>query len=377
MNAVINYLEMALEKQLEESTKAALTASYSASKSLIFVIDDLLNLTGSTTGSIPPLCDPFDIAHCLEEALDPLKRLAKEKGIDIVAQPSGASRYLRGDPPSLQRAVSILVANAIEHTTSGRVIVEWGELSRSSNASTVRVAVSDFGTGLTERELDDMFQEFEQVPDEDFDEMTGQVQPQREGVLRVGVGLAFIARYVKQRNGQLKVVSTKDKGSTFSIEIPFMVASRPPSLATRRDASPLPNLPMPGRPDLASTTLSGANTVTPSCSSGVELSPPLVAPTPRIPPVGQEGMSQTPTGHFSILIADDNIINVQILKRRLSKMGHKVLVSRDGQECFNVFVTNQATVDFVLMDLNVRFRSESPSSLFQREFLMVLTDAGG
>lgn len=93
LNAVINYLEMALEKQLEDSTKAALTASYSASKSLIFVIDDLLNLTGSTTGSILPLCDAFDIANCLDEALDPLKRLAKEKGINIIARPSKGSRF--------------------------------------------------------------------------------------------------------------------------------------------------------------------------------------------------------------------------------------------------------------------------------------------
>ncbi|KAK5659098.1 hypothetical protein OQA88_1188 [Cercophora sp. LCS_1] len=352
LNAVINYLEMALEKHLEESTKAALTASYSASKSLIFVIDDLLNLTGSTTGSIPPLSDPFDVASCIEEALDPLKRLAKEKGIDITTQPSGVSRYLRGDPPSLQRAVSILVANAIEHTSSGRIVVEWGELSRSSNSSTMRVAVTDFGHGLTERELDDMFQEFEQVPDEDFDDTSVLGQPSREGVLRVGVGLAFIARYVKQRNGQLKVVSTKDKGSTFSIEVPFLIASRAPSLATRRDASPLPVLPMPGRPTLTSATTSAA-AATPSCSSGVEPSPPIVAPTPNMGSLGQGGASQTPTGHFTILIADDNIINVQILKRRLSKMGHRVLVSRDGQECFNVFVTNQATIDFVLMDLNM------------------------
>ena len=74
-----------MEKPLEDSTKQALASSYAASKSLIYVIDDLLNLTGGTTGSIPVLADPFDLASCLEEALDPLKRLAGEKGVELVS----------------------------------------------------------------------------------------------------------------------------------------------------------------------------------------------------------------------------------------------------------------------------------------------------
>jgi len=357
LNAVINYLEIALEKPLEDSTKEALTSSYAASKSLIYVIDDLLNLTGTSTESIPMLSDPFDITCCLEEALDPLKRLAREKGIAIISRvTSPTSRFLRGDPPSLQRAASILVANAIEHTTNGLVTVEWSEVSRLPTMSTMRVAVTDSGPGLTERDLDDMFQEFEQVPDEDFDENRGKIISAREDVLRVGVGLAFVARYVKQRNGQLKVISVKNRGSTFAIEIPFMLASRAASLAARRDAFPLPALPMPGPPTGLSagppTAVAPAALATPSGSSGVELSPPIVAPTPRMSPLGTAG--QTPASfYFTILIADDNPINIQILSKRLTKMGHHVLVSRDGQDCFNVFLMNQATIDFILMDLNV------------------------
>ena len=67
-------------------------ASYAASKSLIFVIDDLLNLTGSLAGSIVPLCDPFDIAGCMEEVLHPLKRLAREKTSRLSRVPRPASR---------------------------------------------------------------------------------------------------------------------------------------------------------------------------------------------------------------------------------------------------------------------------------------------
>ncbi|KAK4452554.1 hypothetical protein QBC34DRAFT_377046 [Podospora aff. communis PSN243] len=351
LNAVINYLEMALEKPLEDGTKMALTESYTASKSLIFVIDDLLNLTGSTTGSMAMLCKPFDIEKCLEGLVKPLRPRGSEKGVEVVLRaPSGAPRSLRGDELGLKRAIQPLVVNAIEHSSTGEVVVEWGEIAKLSNSSTVRVSVTDSGPGLSERELDDMFQEFEQVPDEDFDESSAK-GPTRDNVLRVGVGLAWVARYVKQRNGQLRVVSIKGKGSTFAIEVPFIVASRTPSLAARRDAEPLPALPMPDRPTLASASTASVN-FTPSVSSGTAASPPIVAPTPRASPM--DSALQTPaTNYLTVLVADDNDINVRILQRRLGKLGHRVLVSCDGQECFNQFVAQQATIDFVLMDLNM------------------------
>ncbi|KAM7205374.1 putative signal transduction histidine-protein kinase [Naviculisporaceae sp. PSN 640] len=354
LNAVINYLEMALEKPLEDSTKEVLQRSYTASKSLIFVIDDLLNLTGNTTGSVAPVSDPFDLNVCLEEALDPLKRLAREKNIEIVTAPaSGTPRYLLGDPPSLQRAVSILVENAIQHTTNGQLHIGWTDLVKKPKSSMMRISVTDYGPGLSERELDDMFQEFEQVPDEDFDESGNPSMAQRDKVLRVGVGLAFVARYVKQRGGQLKVTSAKGGGSTFAIEIPFVVAPRAPSLASRRDASPLPALPMPQPASMTSTYAATQGlTTTPSGSTAVvPLSPPIVGPTPTISPMDSVNTSAAPC--FNVIVADDNMINVQILERRLSKMNHRVLVARDGQDCFNIFVQNQASVDFVLMDLNM------------------------
>ncbi|KAK3316987.1 phytochrome-like protein [Apodospora peruviana] len=358
LNAVINYLEMALEKPLEDSTKHALTRSYTASKSLIYVIDDLLNLTGSSApGSVAPLSDPFDLDVCLDEALDPLKRLAREKDIEIVVSSGvGTARYFRGDPPSLQRAVSIMVENAIEHSISSgsKIFVEWTDLQTEQKSSIMRIAVTDSGPGLSERELDDMFQEFEQVPDEDFDEASlEQTMSPRAEVLRVGVGLAFVARYVKQRSGQLKVTSAKGRGSTFAIEVPFVVASRAPSLASRRDASPLPVLPMPGPPNLCLGPGHGVGT-TPSASPAVQLSPPITATTPNPTLLIPSRTTATPSASsFNIIVADDNMINVQILERRLSKMGHRVLVGRDGQDCFNIFVANQSSVDFVLMDLNM------------------------
>jgi PleD family two-component response regulator len=58
-----------------------------------------------------------------------------------------------------------------------------------------------------------------------------------------------------------------------------------------------------------------------------------------------------------VLVADDNSINLQIMQRRLEKMGHSVRISWDGQECFELFKEHHSVVDFILMDLDV---SSSP-----------------
>ncbi|KAK3489970.1 phytochrome-like protein [Neurospora crassa] len=343
----------ALEKHLDDGTKQVLTTSYTASKSLIYIIDDLLSLTGSITGSVPLLDEPFHLPNCLEEMLCPLRRLGQEKRTELIMIPStGPTQYVRGDPTSLQRSLSILVANAIQHTTSGQVVVEWYETAMNPENTVIHISITDTGPGFSERELDDMFQEFEQVPDEDFDEATSKSHAVRDNVLRVGVGLVFVARFVKQRNGQLKVRSTKGRGSTFTLEIPFAVSSHCSSIASRRDASPLPVLTMPG-----ALTFGEGSSVPSDRTFGTSRdskpSPPIIRPGSSTADTSPRDFQTPSPHHYTVIVADDNMINVQILERRLTKLGHRVMVSRDGQECFNLFASNRSTVDFILMDINM------------------------
>lgn len=229
----------------------------------------------------------------------------------------------------------------------------------------IHISITDTGPGFSERELDDMFQEFEQVPDEDFDEATSKSHPARDNVLRVGVGLVFVARFVKQRNGQLKVKSTKGRGSTFTLEIPFVVSSHCSSIASRRDASLLPVLTMPG-PLTFGDGSSVPSDRTFGTSRDSRPSPPIIRPGSSTADTSPRDFQTPSPHHYTVIVADDNIINVQILERRLTKLGHCVLVSRDGQECFNLFASNRSTVDFILMDINVSLFSATllrPGSL--------------
>lgn len=212
LNAVINYLEMALEMALDQGTKQVLSMSHTASKSLIYVIDNLLNLTSNKSGGPLQLTDPFDMRTAVEDVISPLEPAALQKGIGLrVVEKEIDSRYVCGDVQEFQRAVTNLVTNAIKHTQTGEVAVEWSNPKDGENMCLTRIAVTDNGAGLTERKLDDIFQGFEQVPDEDADDVSEPTSPPREDVMHLGVGLAFVARNVKNRNGQIIVTSSKAK----------------------------------------------------------------------------------------------------------------------------------------------------------------------
>lgn len=61
LNAIVNYLEMALENKIDETTRDILAKAHKASKSLIYVIDDLLNLTKAEAGRISSFKEEFDL----------------------------------------------------------------------------------------------------------------------------------------------------------------------------------------------------------------------------------------------------------------------------------------------------------------------------
>jgi signal transduction histidine kinase len=61
LNAIINYLEIVMENPLDESTREIIEKASNASRSLVYVIDDLLNLTNADDGNIPTPMETFDL----------------------------------------------------------------------------------------------------------------------------------------------------------------------------------------------------------------------------------------------------------------------------------------------------------------------------
>ncbi|TKA82828.1 hypothetical protein B0A55_01047 [Friedmanniomyces simplex] len=239
LNAIINYLEIALEGVLDDETRDNLAKSHSASKSLIYVINDLLDLTKTEEGGDLTKDEIFDLKDTFSEAADMFRGDARRKGIEYqVVEHPGLPGHVIGDQRRVRQAISNVAANAIQHTAKGSVKLEMYLVSREGNHVEVEISVEDTGVGIDAKRLDVLFRELEQVQTEgdESDRMSalfidskglsdGQEKDKKKAL---GLGLAVVARIIKNVNGQLRLKSEEGKGSRFVIQFPFELPDSEP-----------------------------------------------------------------------------------------------------------------------------------------------------
>ncbi|KAI4158157.1 MAG: hypothetical protein LQ342_007701 [Letrouitia transgressa] len=229
LNAIINYLEIALEGAIDQETRENLSKSHSASKSLIYVINDLLDLTKAEEGNELIKDEIFDLPATVREATDMFKGDAKRKQIEYeVSHNEGVPQYVVGDQRRIRQAVSNVTANAIQHTSSGSVKVELWLVGRSQDSVDIDIVVQDTGVGMSSAKLDALFAELEQVQTESDEGLQEKLAPQSKEITAgddqkrtLGLGLALVARIVRNMNGQLRLKSEEGRGSRFVMQINF------------------------------------------------------------------------------------------------------------------------------------------------------------
>jgi hypothetical protein len=170
----------------------------------------------------------MELAQTVDEAADVYRNDAKRKGIEyIVKLYPGLPKKVMGDQRKVRQAISNVIANAIKHTSKGSVIVEVYVASVESNVTNVDVVVQDTGAGMSAKQLDVLFMHLEQVQTDNL------MVPDRSDVIKpgesssksedpsLGLGLAMVARIVRNMNGQLRLKSEENQGSRFIIQFPF------------------------------------------------------------------------------------------------------------------------------------------------------------
>lgn len=223
LNAIINYLEIALEGSLDQETRDNLSKSHSASKSLIYVINDLLDLTKAEEGNDLVTDEVFEFPACITEATEPFRNDAKRKGIsyEVIEHP-GLPKYVYGDQRKVRQAVANITANAVQHTTDGFVRIELYSAEVQGNRVRVDIVVQDTGRGMKSDQLDALFRDLEQVStDTDESQAEKEEEKGKEQPRTLGLGLAMVARIVRNMDGQLRLKSEEGKGSRFVIQLPF------------------------------------------------------------------------------------------------------------------------------------------------------------
>jgi PAS domain S-box-containing protein len=261
---------------------------------LLALINDILDLSKITAGQFTLDTIPFCPAMALEDAVEALGPRAVEKNLELNWEAdSGAHQVFMGDERRLKQVLLNLVGNAIKFTEKGRIFakVSAGKVSASDGKASVRLdfSVSDTGIGIAEENLSKLFLPFSQAQSDISRRFGG-----------TGLGLAICRRLVNMMGGEIAVESVPGKGSTFSFHI-FCAPAE----------APVEKVKTPSRaPE----------------SGGV------------LPPL-------------SIVVADDNLINQQVLSMYIEEMGYRCEVVSDGSEALEA--VKKAQVDLILMDLRM------------------------
>ncbi|KZT60695.1 hypothetical protein CALCODRAFT_480578 [Calocera cornea HHB12733] len=221
LNHIINYLELALNGPLDGETRENLKLTHTASKSLLFTINDLLDLTRLESGNETSFNDPFDLPLTIQEAVHLYRIEAERRKLHFTIDTNDSPKIVLGDARKIRTVVANLTANAVKYTTSGTITVECRVFQepdglRDRRQIAVEIVVGDTGCGIEASKLESIFREFEQV------ESSTSRPGEREGL---GLGLAVVARIVEQLGGQLRVDSKVGQGSRFSFLIPFALPS--------------------------------------------------------------------------------------------------------------------------------------------------------
>ena len=243
LNAIIGFSEVMLDPSLGslpvEERQEFLTNILTSGKHLLGLINDVLDLSKVEAGKLEFHPEAVSMVETIEGVLGTVKPLVMKKRVNVQSVLAADLPLVWADPPRLKQILYNLLSNAIKFTPEGgRVTVtariQEGQLGnqatwQSGDQSTARVldrpiaqlphpppargwlevAVADTGIGIPAKDLERIFEEFEQVADPG--------RPRQEGT---GLGLALAKRLVEMHGGRIQVSSTPGQGSTFTFVIP-------------------------------------------------------------------------------------------------------------------------------------------------------------
>ena len=215
MNGVMGMTQAMYGTNLDEEQKHYLDTINSSSKSLLLIIDDLLDLSKVEAGKLALINKPFKTlvwVNDIHNVVDPLFE-NRESSFTTEVDPTLPAE-LEGDATRLFQIVVNLLSNASKFTPQGEVFLKIGGHFLDDRHYLFQIIVKDTGIGISPNELESIFDAFEQLPAD---------HSRNKGV---GLGLAICKRLTEIMGGEIRVDSELNKGSRFYFEVPLPVVEK-------------------------------------------------------------------------------------------------------------------------------------------------------
>lgn len=288
LNGVMGMADLLRETRLDFQQRDYVDTIHDSGELLLNVINDVLDYAKIDAGAMTLDSEPFTPEQLTLELTRIFGYLAKAKNLDFEFTKSGDEQvYMLGDRFRLRQILSNLLSNALKFTERGVIGLHVHVQAYDYGKAQLRFEVRDSGIGMTPDQRTRLFEPFMQVDNSSSRRFGG-----------TGLGLAICKRLLALMGGTISLTSPPGTGSTFACSLTLPLTTRPYS------------------------------------SAGINA-----------------GDSTAPASNYDslrVLVAEDNPVNVMVIRGMLSTFGISPSVASDGNEA--VTLASENPYDLILMD---------------------------
>ncbi len=290
MNALLGMAELLAKTELNTEQRRYVDLFRSSGQSLFELINDLLDISKIEAGRLDLEPCVFELRALVDDCLALLRERAQAQGLWLRLEfAPEAAGWVQGDPKRLAQVLLNLLGNAIKFTREGGITLSvWREAGQGKAPGLLRLTVADTGIGIAPGKHELIFQPFTQAD--------GSVTRYFGGT---GLGLSISRSLTQMMGGRIWVESAPGQGARFHLAMPLPAATAPPA-------------------------------------------EPLAAAAP---------VSALPLPPQTLLLCEDNEVNVMVIEAMLAEQGHRIEVASNG--LFGVEMFRRQSYDLVLMDVQM------------------------
>ncbi len=311
MNGILGMIHLLNQSELDDLQKEYSETIYQSGKNLLLIINDVLDFSKIEAGRLDFEEIDFQLRDIVKEIVDLFKYKIKEKHLsfDCIWDES-LPKMINGDPHRLKQIIINLMNNAIKFTRNGSVSLRIFPVLSKKTFTRIKFEIKDTGIGIDKKDLNKLFKSFSQV-----DSKTTRVYG------GTGLGLTISKDITQLLGGEIGVESEVDKGSTFWFWVDYKTAS------------------------------SQNNPLKEEMTKAIESST-------------KNKTNQNKS--YTILLAEDNLINQKVAIMYLEKYGHQVETALNGEIAFEMFTNKE--YDFIFMDIQMPIKDGIETTKDIREY---------
>jgi PAS domain S-box-containing protein len=319
MSGILSMSELALSTDLTDEQRRYVEAVHLSAESLLSIINDILDYSKIEADKLRIEPQPFHISPMLRSVEALFRPMADKKGLSFRFEDEAAPEHaVHGDENRVRQVLVNLVGNAVKFTNDGEVAMTVRSSTADDDTELIEFSVTDTGMGISPAQQNRIFESFTQAE-----------STYARGHEGAGLGLTISRRLARMMGGDITFTSAEGEGSRFSFRVPLPPVDASTSAGARNGGSDDDGGAEESLAPQDDDTTGALDTPT--------------APTPTT--------AAAADATARVLVAEDNAINVMVIRTILEKAGYEVHTVSDGNAVLEAL--SEDHYDLVLMDISM------------------------